>query len=67
MPCRPAPSAKRRALIQPLAESLRAFNSAAYGRTGEADSIALNAALSEGTDAIKRLRTSTVWPMRYFG
>jgi hypothetical protein len=60
-------SAKRRALIQPLAESLRTFNSASYGRSGEADAIALNAALSDGTDAIKRLRTSTVWPMRYFG
>ena len=60
-------SAKRRSLMQPLADSLRAFNSASYGRTGEADSMALNAALGDSTDAITRLRASTMWPMRYFG
>lgn len=60
---RPAP--KRRATLEELAGSLRAFNAAAYGRVAEADQVALNAALADGTDAIRRLRTMTTWPMKW--
>jgi len=61
-----AGSAKRRATLEQLAESLRAFNGPAYGRPAAADSIALNTALSEGTDAIRRLRSTKTWPARMF-
>lgn len=59
-------SERRRQLVQPLADALRAFGAVGYGRTGEADAIALGSALSAGTDAIKQLRTATLWPMRLF-
>lgn len=58
--------AKRRAVIQPLAESLRTFTTVGYGRQAEADAFALNAALSQGADAIRSLRTASMWPMRLF-
>jgi hypothetical protein len=61
---RPAP--KRRAMLEQLGESLTVFNAAGYGRTAEADAIALNAALSEGTEAVRRLRSTTLWPARLF-
>jgi hypothetical protein len=61
---RPAP--KRRATLEQLGESLNAFNAVAYGRVAETDSIALNTALSDGTDAIRRLRSTTTWPARLF-
>jgi hypothetical protein len=58
-----APSPSARAALEPLGESLRVFNATAYGRAGDADSIALNAALEQGTDAIKRLRSRSRWPL----
>jgi hypothetical protein len=61
---RPAP--KQRATLEQLGESLSAFNASAYGRVAEVDSIALNAALSEGTEAVRRLRSTTMWPARLF-
>jgi hypothetical protein len=59
------PALKRRVTLEELAESLRTFNAAAYGRGGEPDQVALNAALAEGTEAVRRLRTTTMWPMKW--
>jgi hypothetical protein len=59
------PAAKRRATLEELAESLRAFNAAAYGRVADPDPVALNAALAGGTEAVRRLRTMTTWPMKW--
>jgi hypothetical protein len=58
-----APSPSTRAALEPLGESLRVLSAAAYGRSRETDSIALNAALEQGTDAIKRLRARSRWPL----
>lgn len=58
--------AKRRVTLEQLAGSLRAFNAVAYGRVAESDPIALNAALDEGTAALRRLRTTTMWPASMF-
>jgi hypothetical protein len=41
---------------QPLSEALRTFSAARYSRNGGVDGTALDAALAEGRDAIKRLR-----------
>lgn len=60
-----APGPKKRLALERLADSLRAFNAVGYGRAGNADSVALNAALSEGTDAIRTIRSSTTWPLRW--
>jgi hypothetical protein len=60
------PKAARRATLEQLADSLLAFNAAAYGRAAGSDSVALNAALAQGTDAIKRLKSTTMWPVRLF-
>jgi hypothetical protein len=59
-------SARRRVTLEQLADSLRTFNSAAYGRAADTDTMALNAALSDGTAAIKRLKATTMWPVRLF-
>lgn len=59
-------SAKRRVTLEQLADSLRTFNGVAYGRATDTDTMALNAALSDGTDAIKRLKSTTMWPARLF-
>jgi hypothetical protein len=56
--------AARQATLQELAEALRVFSAARYGRGEHTDQEALNAALDDGTRAVKRLRTGAMWPMR---
>lgn len=55
---------RARAVLEPLGRSLAAFNAVAYGRNGEPDAVAMGAALEEGTDAIRQLRSSVGWPAR---
>ena len=58
------PGARTQASLQELSEALSVFNSASYGRTDKADGDALDAALQDGTRAVKRLRIGAMWPMR---
>lgn len=52
-----------RAAIEQLKAGLQTFNAAAYGRDGASDTIALDAALSEATAAVKQLRARSLRPM----
>ena len=51
-----------RAALERISSALRAFGTAGYGRSDDVDTIALDAALSESSDAVKRLRWRSVWP-----
>jgi hypothetical protein len=61
------PNARTQALLTILSESLVVFRGARYGREGQLDTTALDAALENGTDALKRLRFAKLWPMRTAG
>jgi hypothetical protein len=51
-----------RAALERLGAALRVCTAAGYGREGDVDSIALDAALSEATDAVRYLRRRSLWP-----
>ena len=57
-------SARQRALLERLRDSLRVLSTAGYGRNTDVDTIALDSALENGSDAIKELRFRSLWPMR---
>jgi hypothetical protein len=57
-------SARQRRQLERLRDALRVFSTAGYGRTNEVDTIALNGALENGSDAMKELRFRSFWPMR---
>jgi hypothetical protein len=59
---RPGPRVE--AVLNDLQESLVVFRAARYGRNGELDRAALDAALEQGTDALKKLRVANLWPVR---
>jgi hypothetical protein len=59
-----SPGAGARATLQQIADALQVFGAVSYGRAGEADAPALNAALDEAATAIRRLRLRAFWPMR---
>jgi hypothetical protein len=56
--------AQARVNVEQIADALRVFGAATYGRTGEADAMTLNSAVDHATAAIRRLRVSSLWPMR---
>jgi hypothetical protein len=58
------PAARTQASLQELSGALSVFSAASYGRTSTGESDALDAALQDGTRAVKRLRVGTMWPMR---
>lgn len=62
-----APSSRTQAILTDLQDSLRQFTTARYGRDGLLDTAALDTALDTGAQAMRRLRTVTLWPMRVFG
>lgn len=51
-----------RATVQPIMDALQQFSVAAYGREGEADSLALNNAVDEALVAVKGLWTRSLIP-----
>jgi len=57
---------RARASLTQLGAALQAFGSAAYGRRSEdpIDGSILDRALDEALDAVSRLRTGELWPMR---
>jgi hypothetical protein len=53
-----------RARLESISEALGVFSAASYGRNGNADAIALDAAIASSKDAIRGLRSRARWPMR---
>lgn len=58
------PGARTQASLQEISGALRVLSAASYGRRDTADGDALDAALEDGTRAVKRLRVGATWPMR---
>jgi hypothetical protein len=50
--------------LKELGDALQVFSAARYGRNGEVDSSALDSALNQGSNAVRRLRVTTLWPIR---
>jgi hypothetical protein len=61
------PSPRTEALLTDLQDSLVTFRAARYGRNGKLDTTALDAALENGTTALKKLRFANLWPVRTAG
>jgi hypothetical protein len=61
------PSPRTELLLNELQESLNTFRAARYGRNGQLDTAALDAAFEHGTDALKKLRVANLWPVRTAG
>jgi hypothetical protein len=61
------PGPRTELLLIELQESLVALRAARYGRNGQIDTTALDAALDQGTGALKRLRVAHFWPVRTAG
>ena len=59
-----APSQRTQLMLADFEESLRVLGVARYGRNGEPDTTALDAALEHGTSALRKLRAAARWPMR---
>ncbi len=55
-------SGTSRATLQPILEALQMLSAAVYGRAGEADTIALNAAVDEASTAVRRLWLRSMIP-----
>ncbi len=58
------PPPRTQLLLADFEESLRVLGVARYGRNGQLDTTALDAALENGTSALRKLRVATRWPMR---
>lgn len=50
-----------RAAVEQIRSALTVLGSAGYGRGGELDTIALDGALGEGSEAIRQLRRRSIW------
>jgi len=61
------PSPRTQLLLADLQESMVVLRAARYGRNGQLDTTALDAALENGTNALKKLRVAKLWPMRTAG
>ena len=55
-------SARAQLALGRIRSGLQTLGSPVYGRSGELDTIALDAALSEATDAVRELRWRSAWP-----
>jgi hypothetical protein len=56
--------ARTEAILKELETSLSALSVARYGRDAKLDSATLTAALDNGLNALQKLRTATMWPVR---
>jgi len=61
---RGATDAKRGAMFDSLAQALRAFTVAQYGRADKVDDATLDAALDTGFQVLKRVRLEQNWIMK---
>ena len=59
-----APSARTRASLESIADALGVLSTAGYGRQSKEDSSALDSALADSTQAVRRIRSTTLWPRR---
>jgi hypothetical protein len=59
-----APSAQTRASLESISDALGVLNTAGYGRQSKDDASALDSALADGTQAVRRIRATTMWPRR---
>jgi hypothetical protein len=53
-----------RANLETISDALTVLNGAAYGRQTKEDGSALDSALEDGTQAVRRIRSTTLWPRR---
>ena len=58
------PDLRTRNSAESIAQALTVFGAAGYGRTTPENAAALDTALEEGTEAVRRLRAGTMWPRR---
>ena len=58
------PDPRTRASAESIAQALGVLGAAGYGRTSPGDAAALDTALEESTEAVRRLRAGTLWPRR---
>jgi len=58
------PGAQSRASLESISEALGVLAAAGYGRQTQEDPSALDAALADSTEAVRRIRTGTLWPSR---
>jgi len=56
--------ARTRSSAESIAQAIGVLSAAAYGRTSPSDNTALDAALDDSTEAVRRLRAGTLWPRR---
>ena len=61
------PGGRASAVLADIQNSLSVFSAARYGRNGHLDISALDKALDDGTNAIRRLRIREQWPARAAG
>jgi hypothetical protein len=59
-----APSAQTKANLESISDALGILNTSGYGRLAKEDSSALDNALADGTQAVRRIRSTTLWPRR---
>ena len=57
------PSRAARLAATQLESPLKVFSAAGYGRTTDLDRLTLDTALDQGTDAIRKLRFASFWPV----
>jgi hypothetical protein len=55
---------KTRANLESISDALRLLNTSSYGHTAKEDPSALDTALEESTQAVRRIRIGTLWPSR---
>ena len=52
------------ATLKQLGDALQVFSAARYGRDSQVDAAVLDSALDEGSSAVRRLRVTSLWPVR---
>jgi hypothetical protein len=58
------PSANTRANLASISDALGVLSTSGYGRQTKEDVAALDSALAESTQAVRRIRSTTLWPSR---
>ena len=58
------PSATTRASLASISDALGVLSTSGYGRQTKEDAAALDSALADGTQAVRRIRSTTLWPWR---
>jgi hypothetical protein len=58
------PGANTRASLASISDALGVLSTAGYGRPTKEDAAALDSALAESTQAVRRIRSTTLWPKR---